>query len=41
MSIWELTQCIDGYNKANGAEEAAVAPSWAEHQARVLRLATA
>lgn len=38
MSIWEISQCIDGYNLANGGEPETEAPSFDEHLARVMRL---
>lgn len=25
--MWELAACVDGYNRANGAEEAVAAPT--------------
>lgn len=38
MSLWELRVCVDGWRRANGAEDAAPAPSVDEHLDRVARL---
>jgi hypothetical protein len=33
MSFWQFRACIDGFNKANGAEEAIPPPTDAEFEA--------
>lgn len=33
MTFWQLSACIDGFNKANGAKEAIPAPTDAEFDA--------
>lgn len=33
MSFWQLDACVDGFNKANGAEEKIPAPTDAEFDA--------
>lgn len=38
MSLWELAACVDGWAKANGAEEKAEAPSPEEHLELVQRV---
>lgn len=39
MSLWEFNAVVDGYAKANGAEQtAADAPSYAEHLEMIERL---
>jgi len=38
MSLWGFTAAVDGYAKANGAEQQAEAPSYAEHLEMVERL---
>lgn len=38
MSLWEFSAAVDGYAKANGAEQQAEAPSYAEHIEMVARL---
>lgn len=39
MSLWEFSAALDGYSKANGAEQEAEAPTYDEHLAMVERLA--
>lgn len=38
MSLWELSACGEGWQKANGAEAEAEAPSYEEHLEMVKRL---
>lgn len=40
MSLWEFTAAVDGYAKANGAEQQTAAPSYDEHLEMVARLAS-
>jgi hypothetical protein len=38
MSLWELAACVDGWAKANGAEDKPPAPTPEEHLALVERV---